>query len=144
MKPKNIYDDLKIRRLWVRGPCSLFPKRGDHNAKQDWKKKTHENKEQGNTQYEPSDEIMALFILRKLIFQTRMRSHPVGLDDWFLVGLFVYFHTSCLRTAKALARLRGCAGSAEPSLVAYVIYTIISWAGSYETPRGKNHKCTHK
>ena len=46
------------------------------------------------------------------------------------VGPFVYFHTSCVRTAKALARLRGCAGSPEPSLVAYVISTIISWAAS--------------
>ena len=69
------------------------------------------------------------FVLRKLILQTRMRSHPVELDVWFLVGPFVYFHTSCVRTAKALARLRGCAGSPEPSLVAYVISTIISWAG---------------
>ena len=40
---------------------------------------------------------------------------------------------SCLRTAKALARLRGCAGSPESSLVAYVISTIISWAGSFDT-----------
>ena len=29
---------------------------------------------------EPSHEIMALFVLRKLTLQTRMRSHPVGLD----------------------------------------------------------------
>ena len=36
----------------------------------------------------------------------------------------------CVRTAKALARLRRCAGSPEPSLVAYLISTIISWAGS--------------
>ena len=43
----------------------------------------------------------------KLILQSRMRSHPVALDIWFLAGLFVYFHTSCARTAKALARLRG-------------------------------------
>ena len=34
--------------------------------------------------------------------------------------------SSCVRIAKALARLRGCAGSPEPSLVAYVISTIIS------------------
>ena len=46
--------------------------------------------------YEPSHELMALFVLCKLILQTRIRSHPVG-----------------------------------PSLVAYVISTIISWAGSY-------------
>ena len=73
---------------------------------------------------------MVLFVLRKLILQTRMRSHPVGLGVWFLVGPFVYFHTPCVQTAKALARLRGCAASPEPSLVAYVISAIISWAGS--------------
>ena len=56
---------------------------------------------------EPAHEIMALFVLRKLILQTRMGSHPVGLDVWCLVGPFVYFHTSCVRTAKALVRLRG-------------------------------------
>ena len=55
--------------------------------------------------------------------------HP---DFWFLVRPFVYFHTLCVRTAKALVRPRGCAGSPEPSLVAYVISTIISWAGSYD------------
>ena len=93
---------------------------------------------------EPAHKIMVLFVLRKLILQTRM---PVGLDVWcvvgpwsynrdgsyltFMVGPFVYFHTSCVRTANALARLRGCAGSPEPSLVAYVISTIISGAGSY-------------
>ena len=98
--------------------------------------------------YEPSHEIMALFVLRKLNLQMRIRSHPVGLDVCFLVCPFVYFRSSCVRTAKALARLRrwagspepslvayvtlcGCAGLPEPSLVAYVISTIISWAGSY-------------
>ena len=49
--------------------------------------------------------------------------------------------------AKALARLHGRAGSSEPSLVAYVISTIISSAGSiliiphvnfsYKTPLGQ-------
>ena len=53
-------------------------------------------------QFEQSPEIMAFFILRKLILQTRMRSHSVGLDVWFSVGSFVYFHTLCVRTAKAL------------------------------------------
>ena len=61
--------------------------------------------------------IMALFVLCKLIFQTRMRSHPLGLEVWFLVGPFVCFHTSCVRTAKALAILRGYEGSPEPSLL---------------------------
>ena len=81
--------------------------------------------------FEPTHEIMALFVLRKLILQTRMRSHPVGLDVWFLVGPFVYFHTSCVRPAKVVVRLRRCAGSPEPLLLAYVISTIISWAGSF-------------
>ena len=48
-----------------------------------------------------------------------------------LIFGLVYFHTSCVRTAKALSRLRGCAGSPEPSLVVYVISTIISWDDSY-------------
>ena len=58
-------------------------------------------------------------------------SHPMGLDVWILVGPIVYFLALCVWTAKALVRLHGCAGSPEPSLVAYVISTIISWAGSY-------------
>ena len=73
-----------------------------------------------NIIFEPAHEIMALFILGKLILQTRMHSHPVGLDVSFLVRPFV-FHISCVQTAKALARLRGCAGSPEPLLVTYVI-----------------------
>ena len=38
---------------------------------------------------------MAFFVLCRFKLQTRMHSHPVGLDVWFLVGHFVYFHTSC-------------------------------------------------
>ena len=58
-------------------------------------------------------------------------AHPSsGARCLILVGPFFYFYTSCVRTAKALARLRRCAGSPEPSLVAYVISTIISWAGT--------------
>ena len=87
---------------------------------------------------------MALFVLRKLILQTQMRSHPVGLDVWFLVGPFVYFHTSCVQTAKALVRLRGCAGSLEPSQVAYVISTIISWAGSFLLFHFNDYRSTSK
>ena len=40
-----------------------------------------------------------------------------------------------MRTGKALARLRGCAGSPEPSLVAYVIRIKISCAGSFNFNR---------
>ena len=80
--------------------------------------------------FQPSHEIMVLFVFHKLILQMRMPSHPVGLDVWFLVRPFVYFHGSCVRTAKALARLRRCTGSPQPLLVTYVVSTIISWAGS--------------
>ena len=79
--------------------------------------------------YSGSHEIMVLFI-RKLFLLTPMHSHPVGLDVWFLVRPFIYFHTSCVRPAKAMAKLHKCAGSSEPSMVTYVISTIISWAGS--------------
>ena len=54
-----------------------------------------------------------------------------GQTSDFFIGPFVYFHTTRVQIVKALARLRKCAGSPEPSLVAYVIRTIISWAGSY-------------
>ena len=81
--------------------------------------------------FEPTHEILAFFVLRKFILQICMHSHPVGLDVWFLVRPFIYFHTSCVQTSKALARLHGCTGSPEPSLVAYAISTKISWAGSF-------------
>ena len=77
-------------------------------------------------QDEPSHENMAPFVLRKIILQTRMRSHPLGQDVWFLVGPFVYFNTSCERTMKTLAKLRGCVNLPGPSLVAFVISAIIS------------------
>ena len=70
---------------------------------------------------------MVLFIFHKLILRTHMGSLPVGPDVWFLVRPLVYFHTSCGQTAKALVRLHRCADSLEPSLVAYVIFTIISF-----------------
>ena len=67
---------------------------------------------------DPTHEIIVLFVLRKPILQTRMRSYLVGIDVWFFVGTIVFFHTSCVRTTKALVRLRGCTGLPEPSLVA--------------------------
>ena len=75
--------------------------------------------------YEPSHEIVVLFVFCKIL-QTHMRNHP-GL----IFGRTLrQFHTSCVQTEKALARLHKCAGSPEPLLVAYVISTIISWGGT--------------
>ena len=92
--------------------------------------KTHTKQRHKINTCEPSHEVIVIFVLRKLILQTHIGSHLVELHVWFLVGPFAYFHTWCVRTAKALARLQECTGSPEPSLVAYVISTITSWAGS--------------
>ena len=73
---------------------------------------------------EPCHEIMVLFILRKLILQTQISSHPVGLDVWFLVDLL---STSILHVCEQQRLWRDCS---DALLVACVISTIISWAGS--------------
>ena len=77
--------------------------------------------------FEQAHEIMVLFVLRKLFLQTHMRARCR-----IFVRPFVYFHTSCVRTAKALGRLRGCAGLPESLLIAYVlmswlILTLLLW-----------------
>ena len=68
------------------------------------------------------------FLLRKLILHRRMRSHPLGLDVWFLVGPFVYFHTLWVRTAKALARLAwafaGCLCDKYHNLMSWLIWCL--------------------
>ena len=74
---------------------------------------------------------MVLFVLCKLILQTCMCSHPVGLDVWFLVGPFVYFPI-LLHVCEVKARLRRLTWAFTGRL--YVISTIISWAGSYFVP----------
>ena len=77
---------------------------------------------------------MTLSILRKRILQMRMRSHPVGLDVWFgqTVRLLPYF--LCANSEGS-----GETAHPEPSLVAYVISTIISWTGSnVDTLEGTN------
>ena len=138
---KTVYTICEQRRR--RSACASAPRRqvfswrGSDKLTENLRKHKHSTKMKNMTSQsgncdrnEPPHTIMALFVLRKLILQTRMPSYPVGLDVWLLVWHFVYFHTSCVRTAKGLARLRGCAGSPELSLVAYVISTIISWACS--------------
>ena len=58
-----------------------------------------------------------------LILQTRMRSHPMRLDVWFLVGLLPHFMCANSEGSGETARMP------ELSLVA-CISTIISWGGS--------------
>ena len=50
-------------------------------------------------------------------------SYIVGLHVYYLVGSFIYVHSFCMQAIKALVRLCICAGSSEPSLVAYAIST---------------------
>ena len=80
---------------------------GKTDEEQSWKNLLHyKTCREFLTTNEPCHEIIVLFDVRKLTLHTCMRSHPVGLDVWFLVGPFPYFHTSWMRIAKALARLR--------------------------------------
>ena len=76
---------------------------------------------------EPAHEIMVLFVFHKRILQTPMHSHPGGLDVYFWSDPS---STSILHMCEQQRLWRDCAGSPETSLVAYVISTIISWAGS--------------
>ena len=60
-------------------------------------------------QNEPSHEIIALFVLRKLILQTRIHNHPVGLDvmifGWTL-RLLPYFMCANSEGSGETARMR--------------------------------------
>ena len=45
-----------------------------------------------------------------------------------IIWVFIYIHTLCMRAVKAMARMRICAGTPEPSLLGYMISIQISWA----------------
>ena len=62
-------------------------------------------------------------------FQLRMPGHSVGPGIWLSVWRFLLTHCLYERAAEVLARLRGCAGSPEPSLLAYAISTKFAWRG---------------
>ena len=74
---------------------------------------------------------MALFILRKFILQSRMHSHPVGLDVWFLVGPLstsLFYLCQQWRLWRA-AQMRSLAWAFAGRLCDK--NTIISWDGSF-------------
>ena len=48
-----------------------------------------------------------------------------------LVRVFTYIHTACMQAAKALASLRICVDSPEPSLLSDLMSTQISCTGQY-------------
>ena len=58
---------------------------------------------------EPVHEIMTLFVLRKLILQTRTRSYPVGLDVWrfgWTLRLLQYYMCAKSEGSGETARMR--------------------------------------
>ena len=71
-----------------------------------------------------------LMVFWFVVPQMRMRSPLFGVQTCIFASSFHKVSTTCLRTAKAQARLHLCAGSPEPLLVAYVISTFFSCAGS--------------
>ena len=64
-----------------------------------------------------------------------MPSHSEGPGTWFSVWRFLWNHCLYERAAKVLTRLRGCAGSPEPSLLAYAISTKFAWCSPILTHR---------
>ena len=73
---------------------------------------------------------MKLFVLRKLSLQTRMRSHPVGLDVWSLVGL-PYFMCKNSEYSGEIARMRRLAWAFAGRLCDKC-HDLMSWLISYE------------
>ena len=61
----------------------------------------------------------------------RVPSHSEGPGIWLSVWRFLLTHCLYERAAKALARLRGCAGSPEPSLLAQAISYKFAWCSPY-------------
>ena len=68
--------------------------------------------------YEPRQENLCLLAFRHDKFKLRMPSHSEGPVIWLSVWRFLLTHCLYERAAKVLARLRGRAGSPEPSLLA--------------------------
>ena len=77
----------------------------------------------------PRQANLCLRAFRHKKFQLRMPSHSEGPGIWLSVWRFLLIHCLYERAAKVLARLRGCAGSPEPSLLASAISTKFAWRG---------------
>ena len=58
-----------------------------------------------------------------------MPSHSEDSGIWLSVWRFLFTHCLHERAAEVLARLRGCAGSPEPSLLACAISNKFAWRG---------------
>ena len=65
----------------------------------------------------------------KVLPQSSLRRHLIGLAARRLAGRSLKASSTCLRAAKAVARLCICTGSPEPLPLAYAFSTIYSWTG---------------
>ena len=90
--------------------------------------------------FEPRQANLCLRAFRHDKFQLRMPSHSEGIWIWLSVWRFLLTHCLYERAAKVLARLRGCAGSPEPLLLAYAISTKFAWRGPFEVIEHKLHE----
>ena len=80
----------------------------------------------------PAYEIRDLMFFRFVVLRMRMRSPLFGLRTCgVLAWSFLRVSSTCLRTAMALARLRLCAGSSEPLLVAIPFSDILAQIINY-------------
>ena len=70
-----------------------------------------------STAYEPRQANLCLRAFFHDKFQLRIPSHSEGPGIWLSVRRFLLIHCLYERAAEVLARLRGCAGSPEPSLL---------------------------
>ena len=74
-----------------------------------------------------------------------MPSHSEGPGIRLSVWRFLLTHCLYERVAEVLARLRGCAGSPKPSLLAYAISTKFAWRGpNIVDPADPAHLGWHK
>ena len=69
--------------------------------------------------------------MRNINFLTYISNNPSELQIYGLERALIYIHALCVRAAKALTRLRICAVSSGPSLVACAINANISCTGSF-------------
>ena len=72
----------------------------------------------GKTLFEPRQANLCLRAFRHDKFQLHMPSHSEGPGIWLSVRRFLLSYCLYERAAEVLARLRKCAGSPEPSLLA--------------------------
>ena len=78
---------------------------------------------------EPRQANLCLRAFRNDTFQLRMPSHSEEPGIWLSVWRFLLIHCLYAQATKVLARQRGCAGSPEPSLLAWAISTKFAWCG---------------